>query len=383
MAEGILHVYHPGRHLNLFEHLPYLASSTSRNTPRPPKHVLLFIGGMFDNFSHPHYVNDLAALFPLHDTQEWRVMHVQLSSNGRSWGILDIDRDVEEIATCVDFIRKTLFKDPELDIVLMGHSTGCQDTLRYLTAPNPPGDKRPLRPIVQGAILQAPVSDRDGAIHTTSEGPEAKKGFDAAMEIVKSTAEKDRRDTIIPMNLTKPLFGPVPISVARFISVVSPDSPNNPTTEDFFSQDLSDATLQKTFGSIGRNKLLHRSTGDGPRDTQSILILMSDSDEFAHTNQKQLLSRWKAVMQEHTGAVIHGDSAVILNAIHDVGGMDWPSQEARLVVLRKKILHYLKYVVGGVDHYANEIWHSDGDRVMALKTEDGRKIEDQVGVLKL
>ena len=385
MTEGILHTYHPSRTLNLLEHRPRNANIPLTSNPPQPKHILLFIGGLYDTFNTPRYVTDLAALFPLHSSQEWRVCHIQLSSNGRSWGIFDLDRDIEEIALCIEFLRTKLFKDPKLDVVLMGHSTGCQDTMRYLTAPNPVSERKPKRPIVQGAILQAPVSDRDGVLQAIEDGPEAKKAYDKAMKIVQATPEQHHRDVILPLNLTKPLFGLVPVSIARFLSLASPESPERPSIEDFFSNDLGEAMFKKSFGSIGKNKMLHRSTGDGQRDTQSLLVLMSDSDQFirAKVSQKELLSRWKGVMREDTGAVIHGDSAVILNALHDVGGDDWPSQEARLVVLRKKVLSYLKHVVGGVDSHAGEIWHKDGDKVMGMKIGDGRNIEDQVGVLKL
>lgn len=385
MAEGTLHVYHGDRGLNLFEHTPRSSSIASNGRPPPPKHILLFVGGLYDNFNAPRYVNDLASLFPGHESQEWRVMHVQLSSNGRAWGFLSIDRDIEEIAVCVDFLRTKLYNNDKLDVVLMGHSTGCQDLMRYLTAPNPIDSRKPARPVVQGAILQAPVSDRDSTLQSIADGPEVKKAYDALMQIVQNTPEKDHRDTILPLNLMRPMFGVVPVSIARFLSLVSPNSPDNPSVEDFFSHDLHDSTLKKTFGSIGRNKMLNRSTGDGPRDLQSILVLMSDSDEHvgAKVSQKALLARWKEAMREDTGTSIYGDSAVILNALHDVGGDDWPSKEARLVVLRKKVIHYLRHVVGGVDHYADTIWHKDGDKVMSMKAGDGRSIEDQVGVLKL
>lgn len=380
MTEGALHVYHEGRNLNIFEHLPRSSGSHA-----PPKHVLLFVGGLFDTFNLPQYVTDLAALFPLHSTQEWRVMHIQLSSQGRSWGIFDIDRDIEEIAICINFLRDKLFKNSGLDVVLMGHSTGCQDVMRYLTAPNPLNDRKPARPVIQGAILQAPVSDRDAMNHTIEEGPEAKKAYDSIMKTVDATPEHQRRDVVLPLNLMRPLLGLVPVSIARFLSLASPESPANPSVEDFFSSDLSDSTLRKTFGVIGRNRMLNRPTGDGARDVQSLLVLMSDSDGnvSGKTSQKALLTRWKEVTRDETGASIHDESAVILNAMHDVGGDDWPSQEARLVVLRKKVIHYLKHVVGGIDQTATEIWHKDGDRVMAMKSGDGRSIEDKVGVLKL
>lgn len=377
---GILHVYHPGRALNLFELLP----SFQGGNVTPPKHVLLFIGGLYDNFSGQQYVPDLAALFPLHEQQTWRVMHVQLSSHGRAWGVSSIDGDVEEVAVCIEYIRGTLCKNEDTDIVLMGHSTGCQDIMRYLTSPNPLDERKSIRPVVQGAILQAPVSDRDAALHVKEEGPEVKKAFDRANQISKDTAPADARDTILPMNTTKLIWGPTPVSVARWLSLVSPDSPENPSIEDFFSNDLSDDSLRKTFGTIGSNRLLVRSSGVDSSNSPCMLVLMSDSDEFARRpGQAKSLERWRAIVNNDTGATIFKDSAVILNAVHDVGGDDWPSQEARLVVLRKKVMDYLQYVVGDVDEEARKIWQTDYQRVMGMKQDDGRNVEDKVGVLKL
>lgn len=385
-TSGILHTYHASRNLNLFEHTPWAPDASPFSAP-PPKHILLFVGGLYDNYLIPSYTSDLAALFPLHLGQTWRLLHVQLSTAGRAFGTLDIDRDVEEIGAAVDFIREKLYREGngaggDVDVVLMGHSTGCQDTMRYLTAPNPIAERKARRPVVQGAILQAPVSDRDAVNHSIEEGPEVGKAFEKAMQIVKATSEKDYRDVLLPLSVSRPLFGPAPLSVARFLSLASPDSPGNPSVEDFFSSDASEERLRSTFGRVGKNGLLRHAT-PSQRETQSVLVLMSDSDEYAEINQRSTLSRWKTIMTEDTGATIHGESAVILNALHDVGGDDWPSQEARLVVMRKKVLHYLRDAVGDVGRDADAIWHKDGDRVMALKSGDGRRIEDQVGVLKL
>lgn len=381
MATGILHVYHSDRGLNLFEHLPSYQGSDHP----PPKHVLLFIGGLFDNFNSPRYVNDIAALFPAHNKQKWRVMHVQLSTNGKSWGILDIDRDVEEIGICVQFIRDTLLKDENADVVLMGHSTGCQDTMRYLTGPNPLSQNKPPRPKVQGAILQAPVSDREAALHVVEEDADVKKAFIRAMEIATSTPTGFAKDVVLPLSCTKPIFGLVPISVERWLSLTSPGSPQDPSNEDFFSSDLSNDTFRKTFGSIGLNGLLRRKNGSENGNLESILILISDADEFAQPRggQSKLLERWRATMREDTCAFVHRESAVIMNATHDISGDDWSSKEARLVVLRKKVLAYLQFVVGDVDDQAREIWQHDYEEVMKMKKDDGKSVEDRVSVLKL
>lgn len=41
-------------------------------------------------------------------------------------------------------------------VVIMGHSTGSQDVIHYLTSPSPSP-----RPKVDGGIMQAPASDRE------------------------------------------------------------------------------------------------------------------------------------------------------------------------------------------------------------------------------
>jgi hypothetical protein len=93
--ETILHAYHPKRSLMLLEYARTSEKGTTNSSPASAQNVLLFVGGMFDNFRWPRYLDDLAALFPCDvPNQNWRVMQVQLSSNGRSWGIFSLDRDV-------------------------------------------------------------------------------------------------------------------------------------------------------------------------------------------------------------------------------------------------------------------------------------------------
>jgi len=312
-------------------------------------------------------------------------VHVQLSSAGRAFGVCDIDRDVEEIGTAIGFLRGLFGANKgdagDVDIVLMGHSTGCQDTMRYLTAPNPISERRSKRPVVQGAILQAPVSDREALNHEVEDSPEVKGCFERAMKIVRATSENDYRDVLLPLSVSRPLFGPAPLSISRLLSLASPGSPGWPSVEDFFSSDLSEETLRSTFGKIGENGLLWHSAAE--RETQSILILMSDADQWAKISQKDVLARWKNLMTEDTGAAIHGESAVIANAKHDVSGEDWSSLEARLVVLRRKVLRYLEDVVGDVGDDAHTIWRRDRDRVAALKEGEATGVEETIQGLKL
>jgi len=90
-----LHTYSPRRTLNLCEYIPRQDLTQPRQGQHQPPNVLLFIGGMYDNFRSPKYVDDLAALFPRDEpAQKWSVFHVQLSSAGKCFGLVDLNRDV-------------------------------------------------------------------------------------------------------------------------------------------------------------------------------------------------------------------------------------------------------------------------------------------------
>ena len=93
--ESFLHIYHAKRGLLLFEYANQSASPTGIAQQNQPPNVLLFIGGLYDTIRSPGYVEDLAALFPRNaPNQKWRLMHVQLSSAGRAFGMFDLNRDV-------------------------------------------------------------------------------------------------------------------------------------------------------------------------------------------------------------------------------------------------------------------------------------------------
>lgn len=346
--EGKLHIYHPKRRLLLWEYTPASSSTPNHHdfSPTTDNHkartnILLFVGGLFDNFLNTSYVNDLAELFPRHASQLWSVMHVQLSSASRAWGIGDIDRDVEELSTAVDFIRTSLATDTA-SVVLMGHSTGCQDILYYLS--NTDGKKSRAR--VQGAIFQASVSDREGIAEHKSE-------LEECMRIVEATPVEKHRSTILPMDLSGRLFGPAPLSLARYLCLASPGSPQKPSREDLFSSDLSDQRLKETMGVVGRNDGV-LSQGSGQR--KSVLVLYSGSDEYvpAFVDKGKLVERWREAF-ENGGTQVDEASGVVKAAKHDISGEDGESKKARLVVMRKAVLGYLSRVVGGVGKDAWEV----------------------------
>lgn len=236
-----------------------------------------------------------------------------------------LDRDAEEIAQCVEYVRR--YKASQAApgrVVIMGHSTGSQDVLHYLYGANPyPHDARSekgtqhiVRPEVDGAIMQAPVSDREAVINVlqTAEKPNEVRG--AYNQLVDAAKRQgftgDTTHSILPPQLVKMvgLADDVPVSARRFLSLVSPDSPGKPSEDDLFSSDLGDERLRETFGAVAGRGLLR----------SSLLVLYSGSDDFAPgwVDKEKLMGRWKEACNAGGRKVWNDNSGIIPGASHNV-----------------------------------------------------------------
>ncbi|EXJ93879.1 hypothetical protein A1O1_02272 [Capronia coronata CBS 617.96] len=341
--ETILHIYHPKRNLLLLEYANKSTNfdpSTGTGTGiQEPSNVLLFVGGLYDNFRSPAYIEDVAALFPRDfENQKWRVMHVQMSSSGRTFGLYDLDRDVDEISTAITYIRSSITHSPDTPVVLMGHSTGCQDLIHYLSTST--SSPSPSRPRISGAIFQAPVSDREAIMDGVHSDPATRQSYEACLAIATSTPTQHHATTILPIHVSKLCLGSAPLSIARFLSLASPGSPDSPGMDDYYSSDLSDARLSDTFGRIGSS----RGTA------KTVMFLPSGSDEHVpmSIDKEFLLSRWKRAVEADGAASVSQYSRVIRNALHDISGSSIEARTARLVDMRGSVLRYLDEVVGDI-----------------------------------
>ena len=238
----------------------------------------------------------------------WSVFQPILTSSYQGWGTGGLDRDVREMARLVHYVRE--YKSTESSssssssspakIVLMGHSTGSQDVLHYLSCGNSPADELERRTAIDGAILQAPVSDRQAiqlilksGFGDTSAG-ELRAIYARLEALAKASAaqqgqkDDDTATTILPVALTSKLGYPAgtAVSARRFLSLVSPDSPDSPGQDDMFSSDLPDARLAETFGMIEARGLLKQG---------KLLVLMSGADQSvpAHVDKDDVLRRWR------------------------------------------------------------------------------------------
>ncbi|KAL4896954.1 dolichol-phosphate mannosyltransferase [Aspergillus ambiguus] len=318
---GVLHQYAP--RLVAYEF-------TSPATPTPKSNSLLFVGGLTDGLGTVPYVTTLAKAL---ETTDWSLFSLVLTSSYKGWGLGSLDQDVEEIGQCVEYVRKLRGGK----VVVMGHSTGSQDVLHYLTAPNPvPQDRRvgnadelthQPRPVLDGAIMQAPVSDREMLLREARNSVEAKTAYDQLVNL----ARRQQPAEVLPLNLTAAVGFPPnnPINAYRFLSLASPDSPGHPADDDLFSTDLSDQRLHETFGVVAERGMLR----------SSLMALYSGNDEYAvpGVDKEAVLARWKQAANAGGAGTWNDNSAVIPGASHNVKDV---GQEE----LVERVLNYLKGV---------------------------------------
>lgn len=298
---------------------------TSPSAASNKTNSLIFVGGLTDGFCTVPYVSELAqALEPT----DWSLFSILLSSSYGGWGVGSLDRDVEEIGQCVRYIRDLKAArlpgapSKSAKTVVMGHSTGSQDVLHYLYSPNPLsrkdfelGIQHMVRPELEGAILQAPVSDREiilSAIESGGEPNEVRGAYDQLVSFAqREPYTEDKTDSLLPLNMTTKLgFPSDPLSSRRFLSLASPESPENPSEDDLFSSDLSDKRLQETFGMIATQGVIN----------SKILVLHSGNDEFCPkwVDKERLLQRWKDATEEGGASWDAEGSGVIPGASHNV-----------------------------------------------------------------
>lgn len=287
---------------------------------------------------------------------EWSLFTINLTSAGQAWGVGHLDRDTGEIAQCINYIRE--YKDAKFGpgasgaqnkIVLMGHSTGSQCVLHYLYRPNPhtstpsfdPWLEHALRPSIDGAIMQAPVSDREAIMWVLRHGigdrsPETCQEAYAEMEKLARAAQRDGTldGAMLPLALTDRIYpANTPISCRRFLSLVSPDSPHTPGEDDLFSSDLPDEQLAKTFGLVAQSELL--------KGRMAMLHSGADQAVPDWVNKQELLDKWGRAV-DHDGKYTIWDaehSGVIPNASHALSNDDQAEPRQWLC---KRVLSFLK-----------------------------------------
>lgn len=210
--------------------------------PKDSRKVLVCVPGLTDGLLSLRYMPMLAeAVRPM----GWRVIQPLLSSSYRGWGQGSLDEDVAELDMLLEFLKD---KRSVEQVVLLGHSTGCQDVVRYLSA----GKQLPL---VGGAILQAPVSDRECVVATHGMG--VSEELSKLRQVASTMIAEGKGDEAMPRAASKLLGPPDLVTAYRFDSLTG-----HMTDDDMFSSDLTDEELQTRLGHIAVPTLIAISADD-------------------------------------------------------------------------------------------------------------------------
>ncbi|OAX83294.1 hypothetical protein ACJ72_02347 [Emergomyces africanus] len=330
---GILHNYAP--RLTTFEYV----SDTNTRGCKP--HSLLFIGGLGDGYYTVPYLHDITSAL---EPEKWSVFSVQLSSSYNGWGLGNLDKDVDEIGKCVEYVSNYKAANQAEGgepgkIVIMGHSTGSQDVLHYIYSQNPGPRATTPRPPVDGGILQAPVSDREAIINIVKSGnndsspKELGEVYSQLVALAKGEKTIGGKDALLPLWMMEKVYLPdTAVSATRFLSLASPDSPEAPGEDDLFSSDLTDARLQETFGMVSSGGLLKKA----------LLVLPGGADEYTApwVDKEKLLERWKVATTENSSNpdIWDPNSGIIVGALHSPSGPDQLQPRKELVSRVKAFL---------------------------------------------
>ena len=298
----------PAKLLTAFEH----NTSSTSDLPKTPDQIntIVFLGGLADGLQTVPYVSPLAAALP----SSWRLVETILGSSYRQFGFSGLDEDVSEIEQLVTFIRRLR---PRGRVVLLGHSTGSQQVMHYLLSPQ----KYELegRAKVDGGIMQACISDREALTIMVDEEIVTK-----ATALAQEYASVGKQGFYLPVDLIEPIFGSIPMTAKRWLSLASP-GPEHEGEDDYFSSDLPEERLKLTFGQLGASKA-------------RLCWLFSGADEYVPStvNKETLVKSWHHYARQGNG-IVDEASGIVKGATHTLGRDDESLKE-----LIERIINFLQ-----------------------------------------
>ena len=207
--------------------------------PAAADHVMIsnnkciLIGGLSDGLIPVPYTAGLQHV--CRDTG-WSLVQPVLSSSYTGFGHGSLDQDVDELVELVTYLS---VHRQATRICLVGHSTGCQDICHLLRTKH--GDKcwttTPTTSGVTlaGAVLQAPVSDREQPAATD---PDA---YTANLALAQRMCTDGKADECMP----RAAFW-APITAQRFLDLQAVGG-----TDDYFSSDYTEPQLAERLQAAG------------------------------------------------------------------------------------------------------------------------------------
>ncbi|XP_057744923.1 UPF0613 protein PB24D3.06c [Arachis stenosperma] len=213
------------------------------------KRQVVFIGGLTDGFLATPYLELLANAL---DRENWSLVQFLMSSSYSGYGTSSLQQDAKEVDQLINYL---INKQDSEGVVLLGHSTGCQDIVHYMQT------NFACSKAVRAAILQAPVSDREYRATL----PETASMIDLAAKMI----SEGRGSELMPRE-ADPCS---PITAYRYHSLCAYNG-----DDDLFSSDLSEDQLRMRLG--------HMSS-------THCQVIFSMADEYVpdYVNKKELVER--------------------------------------------------------------------------------------------
>ncbi|CAK9437062.1 uncharacterized protein LODBEIA_P15090 [Lodderomyces beijingensis] len=287
--KGVLHTY--GFNLTAFEFTGYSGEIETEAAAN----ILLFIGGLGNGLLNVPYLPALAEAastrFHANGGGKWSLVQVLLGSAYSGWGTASLERDSSQLAKAIEYFR-SYAGGRRKKIVVMGHSTGCQNSLHYLSTVVARLESS-SKAQIEGAILQAPVSDQEALRASYTGGGDFEQ---LTQEVYDEYIATGRDRELLPEKYRKIAFN-VPITAYRFYSLAAKRG-----DDDFFSSYLTQEDLKETFGKVSK----------------PLLLLYSGSDQFvpAHVDKQQVFENFeKATPASYWSKY----SRIIPGGTHDLG----------------------------------------------------------------
>lgn len=183
------------------------------------KQQVIFIGGLTDGFLATEYLEPLAVAL---ENEKWSLVQLLLSSSYSGYGTSSLKQDAAELDQLISYL---INKEDSEGVVLVGHSTGCQDIVHYMRT------NAACSRAVRAAILQAPVSDREYKATL----PETAAMIDLASTMI----SEGRGSDLMPREADSES----PMTAYRYHSLCAYMG-----DDDLFSSDLSDDQLKTRLG---------------------------------------------------------------------------------------------------------------------------------------
>ena len=214
---------------------PLVAFATgAQNSPR----AVVLVGGLSSGLLTNPWDTVLSA--PL-AAAGWGCVQPLLSSSYDGWGVHGLRKDAAELAALLSALRGRGVRH----VVLVGHSTGCQDAVTLLLPGLCPAADRAL---LAGIVLHAPVSDREW-ISTLPDGMAARTAAAQAM------VARGEGEQLLPRGEGLPMS--VPTSAQRWVDLAVRGG-----ADDMFSSDLSREELGQRLGHVDVRTLILRCGKD-------------------------------------------------------------------------------------------------------------------------